>query len=102
LSSPNSFIMTASDAEHTSYGCGRKSELTYFGRAMYNEQLRQTYSFEQAHAVARGVIERREKEAGKEDGYSNPQIFVGEKIKAKLALLEMRLATPALPSITDK
>ncbi len=101
LSSAGALVMTASDAENTSYGCGRKSELTYFGRAMYNEQLRSTHSFEMAHAVARGVIEKREKEAGKTDGYSNPQIFVGNLIRAPLEQLEARLkpTTAALPTI---
>jgi hypothetical protein len=83
--------MTAADAEHTSYGCGHKSELTFFGRAMYGEQLRTTHSFEVAHAQARKVIEQREKEAGKTDGYSNPQIAVGEAIRPKLAALAARL-----------
>ena len=67
--------MTAADANHTSYGCGRRSELTYFGRAMYAEELQRTWSFEQAHASARSVIEKREHDAGKTDGNSNPQIL---------------------------
>jgi hypothetical protein len=96
LADPGTLTMTAADATHTSYGCGRGSELTYFGRAMYAEQLRQTRSFETAHAAARRVIEQREKEAGKTDGYSNPQIQVGEAIRPKLAELSMRLDA-ALP-----
>jgi len=91
LSEPGTLVMTAADAEHTSYGCGHKSELTFFGRAMYGEQLRNTHSFEVAHAQARKVIEQREKEAGKTDGYSNPQIAVGEAIRPKLAALATRL-----------
>jgi hypothetical protein len=91
LAEPGTLVMTAADAEHTSYGCGHKSELTFFGRAMYGEQLRKTHSFEQAHAAARKVIEQREKEAGKTDGYSNPQIAVGEAIRPQLAALAARL-----------
>lgn len=91
LADPSTLTMTAADATHTSYGCGRGSELTYFGRAMYAEQLRGTRSFEAAHAAAREVIARREKEAGKTDGYSNPQIQVGEAIRPKLAELTGRL-----------
>jgi hypothetical protein len=84
--------MTASDADHTSYGCGKKSDLTFFGRAMYDEQLRnQTLSFEKAHAAARLVIDKREKEAGKDDGYSNPQIKVGARIRPYLERLQIRL-----------
>ncbi len=86
LSDDNTLVMTASDADHTSYGCGSKSDLTFFGRAMYDEQLRvSTLSFEQAHAAARTIILQREKEAGKDDGYSNPQIAVGKAIEPVLA-----------------
>lgn len=95
LADAGTLTMTAADAEHTSYGCGRGSELTYFGRAMYAEQLRQTRSFESAHAVARGVIERREREAGKTDGYSNPQIQMGEAIRPRLQALAARLDAAA-------
>lgn len=87
--------MTASDSEHTSYGCGRKSELTFFGRAMYDEGMRTTWSFEQAHAAARAVIAQREKDAGKPDGYSNPQIAMGEAIRERLHLLEAQRAAAA-------
>ena len=84
--------MTAADADHTSYGCGSRSELTFFGRAMYDEQLRnQTLSFEQAHKAARIIIKKREEEAGKDDGYSNPQIKVGAAIRTRLTALEARL-----------
>ena len=90
LADAGTLVMTAADAEHTSYGCGRGSELTYFGRALFDEQLRQGWSFEAAHAAARPVIERREKEAGKTDGYSNPQIAVGEAIRPQLEQLEQQ------------
>lgn len=91
LADEHTLVMTAADAEHTSYGCGRLSELTFFGRAMYGEQLRETRSFEQAHAQAREVIALREKEAGKDDGYSNPQISMGTRARAQLERLERAL-----------
>ncbi len=91
LAEPGTLVMTAADAENTSYGCGRLSELTFFGRAMYDEQLRKTRSFEQAHAASRQVIEVREREAGKSDGYSNPQIAMGEAVRPVLAALAARL-----------
>ena len=92
LAGEHTLVMTAADAEHTSYGCGRHSELTYFGRAMFDEQLRRTRSFEEAHAAARTVIEQREKEAGKTDGYSNPQIAMGAVVRETLQRLEAQLA----------
>ena len=95
LSGPGTLVMTASDVEHTSYGCGRRSELTFFGRAMYDEQLRQTRSFEQAHAEARKLIEQREREAGKTDGYSNPQISMGDELRPQLETLQKQLQARA-------
>ena len=56
LASDHTLVMTAADASHTSYGCGRLSELTYFGRAMFDEQLRKTRSFEQAFSNAVPLI----------------------------------------------
>jgi hypothetical protein len=98
LASNTTLVMTAADADHTSYGCGQLSELTYFGRAVFDEQLRRTHSFEQAFAAAVPVIRQRETEAGKPDGFSNPQISVGEGLKPLLKALESRLAvTPPAP-----
>ncbi|MDB5860220.1 MAG: putative rane protein [Ramlibacter sp.] len=97
LASDSSLVMTAADAEHTSYGCGSRSELTFFGRAMFDEQLRRTRSFEQAFAAAVPVIRQREVEARKPDGFSNPQISVGEKIRPVLQALEQRLDQASRP-----
>ncbi|MGE4243532.1 C13 family peptidase [Ramlibacter sp.] len=94
LASDTTLVMTAADATHTSYGCGRLSELTFFGRAVFNEQLRNTHSFEQAFAAAVPLIRQREVEAGKKDGFSNPQIHVGEQIRPVLRSLEQRLGAP--------
>jgi hypothetical protein len=95
LGGESTLVMTAADAEHTSYGCGKLSELTFFGRAVFDEELRKTHSFEQAFGAAVPVIRQREVEAGKPDGFSNPQISVGEKIRPVLKTLEQRLDTAA-------
>ena len=95
LANDDTLVMTAADADHTSYGCGSKSTLTFFGQAMYDEQLRHTWSFEAAHAASRKLIDERERAAGKSDGYSNPQIRVGPHIREKLNALEARLAASA-------
>ena len=87
--------MTAADADHTSCGCGSRSTLTFFGQAMYDEQLRHTWSFEQAHAASRELIDQRERAAGKDDGHSNPQIRVGSRIRVRLKGLEARPAADA-------
>ena len=101
LKSPGTLVMTASDAEHTSYGCGAKSELTYFTRAVFAEQLAvSTRSFEKALAAARPIIEAREIEGGKKDGFSNPQIDVGVNAKARIErwIGEIEAQTGALKS----
>jgi hypothetical protein len=95
LAGDTTLVMTAADATHTSYGCGRRSELTFFGRALFDEQLSKTHSFEQAFARAVPLIRQREIDAGKEDGFSNPQIRVGAGIAPVLRALEKRL--DALP-----
>jgi hypothetical protein len=91
LASANTVVMTAADATHTSYGCGKLSELTFFGRALFDEQLRSTHSFEQAFANAVPIIKAREIEARKADGFSNPQISVGAQTAPVLRALEKRL-----------
>jgi hypothetical protein len=91
LANDSTLVMTAADATHTSYGCGHKSPLTFFGRALFDEQLRQTHSFEEAFAAAVPVIKRREEEGRKPDGFSNPQIRVGEAIRPVLKALATRL-----------
>jgi hypothetical protein len=91
LADDNTLVMTAADATHTSFGCGTRSELTFFGRALFDEQLRKTHSLEKAFAAAVPVIKQREIDAGKEDGFSNPQIQVGERIRPVLKALEERL-----------
>jgi hypothetical protein len=91
LANDNSLIMTAADATHTSYGCGSRSELTFFGRALFDEQLRKTHSFEQAFNRAVPIIKQREIDADKKDGFSNPQIRIGSQIRPFLKALEQRL-----------
>ena len=100
LATDSTLVMTAADATHTSYGCGSRSELTYFGRALWDEQLRHTHSFEEAFAAAVPVIRQREVDAKKADGFSNPQIRVGAAIKPALAELAARLDQPADPIST--
>jgi hypothetical protein len=91
LAGPTTLVMTAADATHTSYGCGSRSQLTFFGRAVFDEELRKTHSFEDAFAAAVPVIRQREVEGHKPDGFSNPQISVGAQIRPLLQSLAQRL-----------
>jgi hypothetical protein len=52
-------IITAADANHSSFGCEDKAKWTYFGDAFFNAALRQAIS-EDAFLMARSLILRRE------------------------------------------
>lgn len=90
LRDERTLVMTAADANHTSFGCGADSDLTYFGKAYFDEALRGTYSFAQAFDRARVTIAQRERGLGLTA--SNPQIFAGTAIEAKLERMERRFA----------
>jgi len=85
LRGDSTLVMTAADKDRTSYGCGSDSDLTFFGKAVFHEKLLTTDSLEDAFAAAVPLIQAREVEAGKDDGFSNPQIAVGEAFRAQWA-----------------
>jgi len=90
LKDEHTMVVTASDAKHTSFGCGNDFDFTYFSKAYYDEALRKTHSFEAAFVLAKESVRRREQKEGLEA--SNPQIYMGVAVKKKLAKLEQRLA----------
>jgi len=67
--------------------------------------LRQTHAFPEAFAKAVPLIQQREVEAGKADGFWNPQIRVDPQITTVLQALEQRLqalatnATNEIPAV---
>lgn len=90
LQDEHTMIITASSATRTSFGCGNASEATYLAQALFNEELRKTYSIEAAFTAARQSIAERERAQGYEP--SEPQLFAGAAIRRKLAEVEGRLA----------
>ncbi len=93
LKEAHTMVVTASDARHTSFGCGDAFDFTYFSRAYYDEALRKTYSFEKAFTMAKESIRLREQNEGLE--HSDPQSYMGEAMQAKLSKLERRLSAGA-------
>ena len=89
LKDDGTLIITAADASHESFGCGFGEKFTWFGEAFLDDALRRTFSFTGAFEMARDTIGRWEKEQGETP--SNPQIWVGKGIAAKLAGLQERL-----------
>jgi peptidase C13-like protein len=89
LKDDRTLIMTASAADRTSFGCGAESEATYFGDALFQHALRFEDSFLKAFEDAKKIIADREKSEKRQP--SNPQIFVGKSMAAKLPKLETEL-----------
>jgi hypothetical protein len=83
-------ILTASAADRTSFGCGTESNATYFADALFQHALRFEDSFVKAFEVARERIAEREKEQ-KVNPPSDPQMYVGGEMAAKLPRLEAAL-----------
>lgn len=79
-------IVTAADADHTSFGCEEDRDLTWFGEAFLRDSLPGSATFEDAFKKAAGLIAQRED--ADHETHSNPQIAVGEAMKRKLAALE--------------
>jgi hypothetical protein len=86
LETDATLIATASDSEHTSFGCADDRDLTYFGEAFLKDSIPTTPSLEQAFKKAADLIQRRETAEHLE--HSNPQLYVGPAIRQKLATLE--------------
>jgi hypothetical protein len=78
LATENTLVITAADAQHSSFGCQDKVKWTYFGDAFFNTALRYTADLRSAFAAARNLISRREMRYGLPP--SNPQIAGGENI----------------------
>jgi hypothetical protein len=91
-------IATASDAEHTSFGCEDDRDLTYFGEAFLKDSVPTTPSLEGAFKKAADLIQRREGAEHLE--HSNPQLYVGPAIRQKLAALENGQGHPQHSAVT--
>jgi hypothetical protein len=89
LRDERTLVITAAAATRQSFGCGAESDFTYLAKALFDEELRGSFSFEEAFANARRTIEAREREQG--FAPSEPQIHVGAAIREKLRSLEVRL-----------
>jgi len=95
LRDDNTLVITAADALHSSFGCNYDSDYTWFSEALYDEALRETFSFAEAFDAAKKTVSERERA----EGYppSNPQIAMGSAMRKKLAALEKRLEAGYAP-----
>ena len=83
LRSPESLIITASASDRSSFGCAADRELTYFGEAFLANALAGERDLVRAFDKAVALVTDKERRQGLPE--SRPQIFVGERIAAKLA-----------------
>jgi hypothetical protein len=98
LKTDTTFIVTASDAEHSSFGCQEDRDLTWFGEAFLKDALPNSASLEDAFAKAQQLIA--ERESAEHEIHSNPQLYVGPGIRAKLAEIEARRPAADHPAVT--
>ena len=83
-------ILTAARHDRTSFGCSNERHWTYFGDALFNRALRQTYSFTEAFEAARATVGQWEREQKLVP--SEPQMDIGPGIAPWLEVLAKRLA----------
>ena len=81
LKSESTLIMTASASGKTSFGCSDEAEMTYFGQALL-ESLPGSDTVEEVFKALSAKVAARESEENLDS--SNPQLFVGGDIEAKL------------------
>jgi len=89
LQGPNTLVATAAAADRTSFGCGAESDFTYFGEAVFKEQLQNRFSLIPALKAAAIAIAKREEQEQLEA--SKPQLSVGSAVGPQLAILEKSL-----------
>ncbi|MCP3414869.1 C13 family peptidase [Bradyrhizobium brasilense] len=82
LANPDTLVITAADADHSSFGCRDKAKWTYFGNAFFNVALRQARSLKNAFVVARSLVQQRELRARFEP--SNPLMAGGANLQPLL------------------
>ncbi len=82
LANDNTIVLTAADAQHTSFGCAPERDWTYFGDAFFRQSLRPGWDFQHAFDNARVLISGWEMMDRAVP--SNPQAHFGPALVAKL------------------
>jgi len=96
LKDDNTLVMTAAAPDHTSFGCSNEADFTYFGKAYFRDSLPHTASFIEAFNLAKPMIAKWEN--ADQEVHSNPQIYIGARIKDALdAFSRQQAARPDGP-----
>lgn len=101
LKDDNTLVVTSAAADRTSFGCSNEAEFTYFGKAYFDEALRQTYSFVEAFDIARQRVAAREEKDGYES--SQPHMAIGKDLEGVLEeFVRQRTALKRTESAADR
>ena len=89
LQSDNTLVITASAADRSSFGCNNESDYTYFGRAFFDQAMREKTSLKDAFVTAQATVSQWENAQGFEP--SEPQWSLGKNMEIMLPQLEKHL-----------
>jgi len=89
LQDDNTLIITASAADRASFGCSNEADYTYFGRAFFDQAMREQISVSAAFEQTKDTVAQWEKAQGFEA--SEPQWSIGKNMEFMLPQLEQRL-----------
>lgn len=89
LRDDHTLVLTAAARDRQSFGCGHENDFTYFGKAYFDQALRQELDFAAAFALAAQAIAQRE--TAEDLTPSRPQMAMGAAIGPVLERLAGRL-----------
>ncbi|MFQ5488795.1 MAG: C13 family peptidase [Gammaproteobacteria bacterium] len=93
LKDDHTMVITSAHGQRSSFGCSDDADMTYFGRAFFQQALPRTDSFRHAFEMARKLVSAREKE--KHFKPSLPQMSSSPEIEARLVQWRATLPTAA-------
>jgi len=82
-------IFTASAKNKKSFGCSNKSDFTYFGRSIFKDNIGNNYNLIEVFRKAIESIHIRENT--EELDHSEPQLYIGNKIRQKISIIQDEL-----------
>lgn len=92
LQSPDRLVMTSAAADRSSFGCSDDAELTYFGRALFEQAFPASVDWPVMFETAQHWIEQKESAEGVKS--SQPQLAVGDRILPQLAQIPLQGGAP--------
>lgn len=99
LRDEHTLVVTAARADRKSFGCRDDRELTYFGEALFRDALPDSGSLLEAVERADALVSAREE--AEEFTPSEPQTFVGAKMRVKLDELAFRRSPEVKSAAAD-